>query len=223
VAEFYPLFLDLSGRLCLVVGAGRVAERKVEGLLAAGAQVTVVAPDATAGLSARAERQEIRWLKRPFAAQDLDGVRLAFVATCRPEVNRFAAAEARARGIWLNEAGDPGACDFHVPAVLRRQSIAVAVSTSGVSPALAAWARDRLEEALPAGIETAARVLGVLRELTPRGDVERGKAPRDLLEAGLVDDLAKGNWAAADEKVSRFFSSAPPVREILEHCSTEKP
>ncbi|NTU59849.1 MAG: bifunctional precorrin-2 dehydrogenase/sirohydrochlorin ferrochelatase [Deltaproteobacteria bacterium] len=223
MAELYPLSLDLSGRRCLVVGGGRVAERKVRGLLGAAARVTVVAPEATPALAELAERGEIGWRARGFEPGDLDGAALAFVATSSPEANRAAAAAARERGVWLNAAEDGRHCDFHVPAVLRRGAVSVAVSTAGASPALAAWVRDRLGSALPAGLEAAARVLEVVRGLPPKGGLEPGRAARTLLDDGLADDLARGEWAAADEKIARVFASATPVREILERTMTEQP
>lgn len=221
-ADLYPVFLDLRGCPCLVVGAGPVAERKVASLLSSGALVTVVAPEATQVLAAQAEAGEFVWLRRPFEPGDLDGVRLAFVATSRPEVNRLASWEARARGVWRNVADAPSECDFQVPAVVRRGPVSVAVSTAGSSPALAARVRDAVAAGLPPGLEGAARVLGALRELVPKGTAEGGPTAAALLDGGLMDDLERGDWESADEKVSRFYPSAPSVRELARRCFAEK-
>lgn len=219
--HLYPVFLDLRGRRCLVVGGGAVAGRKVQGLLAAGARVRVVAPALGEGLRAQAEASEIEVAERGFEPSDLDGTALAFVATSDPAVNRRVVDEARARGVWVNAAETPEAGDFHVPAVVRRGAVAVAVSSAGAAPALAAWVRDRLAADLPAGLEALARVLGALREMAPPGRRLSGEAQRALLDAGVLDDLAREDWDAAEEKMVRCFGGAPRLREILGHPTAE--
>ena len=214
-APLYPIFLSLAGRACLVVGGGKVAERKTEELLRAGARVTVVAPAVTEALARHAEEGALEWARRGFGPADLDGMALAFVATSDPDVNRRAASEARARGVWVNVADDPGACDFHVPALLRRGRVAVAVSTGGAAPALASWVRDRVAGALPEGLGDLAEVLAVLREIAPAGGGLGAEDQRRLIGSGILDDLARGDWAAADGKVARHFAGAPPVSGIL--------
>lgn len=134
----YPVFLDLKGRLAVVVGAGPVGRRRAEGLLAAGASVRVVAPRRPEGWAARAE-----FVESPFEPHHLDGASLV-IAAAPAEVNALVVASARARGILVNNAGDQTDTDFHVPAVLSLGPIQVAVSTGGRSPALAARLRDHL-------------------------------------------------------------------------------
>lgn len=219
--ELYPAFLDLRGRLCLVVGGGRVAERKVEGLLAAGATVRVVAPDLCEGLRRSVEAGEVEAAPRGYESADLDGTALAFVATSDPEVNRRAVAEARARGVWVNAAETPAAGDLQVPAVVRRGPVTVAVSSSGAAPALAAWVRDRVARDLPDGLEALAQVLSALRQIAPPGRRLSGDAQRALFESGLLDDLGRGDWETAEEKIGRFFDGAPRLREILGRSATE--
>ncbi|MBI5016449.1 MAG: bifunctional precorrin-2 dehydrogenase/sirohydrochlorin ferrochelatase [Deltaproteobacteria bacterium] len=221
MVDLYPLFLDLEGRACLVVGAGTVAARKVEGLLAAGARVTVVAPEGVEPLGRLAAAGAVVWVGRRFEPSDLDGMALAFVATSDPEVNREAVRQARARGVWVNAADDPGASDVHVPAVLRRGRVAVAVSTAGASPALAAWLRDRLADAIPPGLEALAEVLAALREITPPGARLSGHAQRELLDSGILEDLAAAEWEEADRKVTRFLGADLRIGELLRRRSTE--
>jgi precorrin-2 dehydrogenase/sirohydrochlorin ferrochelatase len=218
MASPYPIFLNLAGRPCLVVGGGRVAARKVEGLLAAGAEVTVVAPRLVAALREAADRGEVAWRRRPFEPKDLEGIDLGFVATSDPRANRMAAEEARVRGVWLNVADDPTGCDFLVPAVVRRGGAQIAVSTGGASPALAAWLRDHIAGALPEGIDALVEVARGLRRSAPR---RGGSAFRELFASGVLEDLAAGNWAEADRKVARCFGVAPGVRELLERPSME--
>lgn len=143
-ATLYPVFLDLAGAPVLVVGGGPVAARKVAGLVAAGAVVSVVAlavaPELVSAGPAVVHR-------RAFQPDDVAGFRLVFTATGRPEVDAAVFAAATASGIWANSADDPPSCSFQLPAVLRRGPVTVAVSSAGRSPALASWLRDRIGQA----------------------------------------------------------------------------
>jgi siroheme synthase-like protein len=160
---FYPIFVELRDRPCVVIGGGAIAERKVEGLRAAGAGVTVVAPNLTLVLRAMAEAGEIRHLARRYRAGDLAGASLALVAVQDPTVSAMVRAEARGRRIWLNAADDPERCDFILPAVLRRGSLAIAVATGGESPALSRVLRDWLEAELPADLAALASAAASVR------------------------------------------------------------
>jgi siroheme synthase-like protein len=142
---YYPIFLELTGRPCVVVGGGPVAERKVDGLLGAGATVTVISSAVTPRLAALTAAGRIRHVARDYRASDLDGQQLAFVATDDGQVNGEVAEEARAKGIWVNAADDPANCAFILPSVLRRGALQVAVATGGASPALSRAIREELE------------------------------------------------------------------------------
>ncbi len=198
----YPVFLDLRGRPVLVVGGGRVAQRKVEGLLAARARVTVVAPRVEPRIRAWARQGRIRWQARGFEPGDLLGTELAFIATSDPDVNRTAAAEAARRGVWANVADDPAACRFLVPAVLRRGRLTVAVGTQGASPELAAWVRDRIDRVLPGCLGELVELARRVREMA-RGRVDR--AVGRLLEAGVAEDLERGDREAVERKVAALL------------------
>ena len=150
VTDGYPVVLRVGGRRVLVVGGGAVAARKVDGLVAAGALVTVVAPVVD---DAIASRPDVRIERRPYASSDLAGQRLVIVATDDSLVQREVARDAEAAGIWVNAADDPENCSFFLPAVERRGSVIVAVSTQGASPALASHLRDRIAETLPANVD----------------------------------------------------------------------
>ena len=145
---FYPLLLELAGRRCVVVGGGPVGERKVDGLLAVGADVTVVSPDVTAALHALAETRRITLIERPYRAGDLEGAALVFTALGDPRATAAVAEEARRLGIWLNAADDPAYCSFILPAVVRRGPLTVAVASGGATPALTRALREHLELAL---------------------------------------------------------------------------
>jgi precorrin-2 dehydrogenase / sirohydrochlorin ferrochelatase len=144
-AALFPMFLKLTGRTCLVVGAGSVGTPKIEGLLAAGADVTVVAPHATEAVQAWADAGRFLWQARSFEPSDLDGVFLVVVATPSREVNDFVFKQAQHRGALANVVDDPPRCDFYYPAVVRRGALQIAVSTDGKSPALAQRLRKQFE------------------------------------------------------------------------------
>ncbi len=141
----YPVVLDLADVDVLVVGAGPIGARKAEGLAAAGARVRVVATQVSDALD-RSIVHEVR--ERPYRAADLDGVRLVISATGVAEVDALVAADASARGIWVNAADQPDDCEFILPAIARSGRLSVAVSTDGASPALAGYLRDRCAELL---------------------------------------------------------------------------
>jgi cobalt-precorrin 5A hydrolase/precorrin-3B C17-methyltransferase len=143
--DVYPVVLTgLSGARVVVVGGGAVGERKVRGLLAAGADVTVVSPEATDRVRQWAEEGRIRWDARPYRSGDLDGAALAFAAADRREVNEQVAGDARTRGILCNVADAPQEGDFHVPAVYCAPDVMVTVSTYGENPGRARRLRDRI-------------------------------------------------------------------------------
>ena len=146
--SYYPIFVELTGRRCVVIGGGVVAERKADGLLAAGAQVTVVSPEISEGLRRLILQQSLTHVARKYESGDLAGFAMAFVATDDGGVNAAVFDEARSRGIWVNCTDDPSHCDFISPAVIRRGELAVAISSGGASPAATRAIREELESYL---------------------------------------------------------------------------
>ena len=202
MTPYYPVALDLRGRSCLVVGGGPVAEAKVEGLLEAGARVTVVSPDLSERLAEWARDGRIAHCPHEYVPTDLDGQLLVFSATDRREVTEAVAAEARRRGIWVNAADDPKYCDFLLPSVLRRGRLQVAVSTGGASPALAARVRRDLEAWFtPEYADLVELAAEVRRELRESGRRAEGKAWRDALDADLRRLLAAGSRGEAKARL----------------------
>jgi precorrin-2 dehydrogenase/sirohydrochlorin ferrochelatase len=137
----FPINLNLEGRSCLVVGAGRIGLRKTEQLLATGARVTVVAPEVVGDFAAL----PVTIHQRAFELTDLDGQRLVITATGNRELDQLIYDTCEERGIWINSADDPERCAFTLPAVVRRGDLMVTVSTGGNSPALSSWMRQKLE------------------------------------------------------------------------------
>jgi precorrin-2 dehydrogenase/sirohydrochlorin ferrochelatase len=145
--KYYPVFLDLRGRPCLVVGGGTVAERKAVSLLDAGADLTIVSPSLTPVLRELVQRNNIRHRPKVFEEPDLTRFFLAIAATNNPTVNTTIAAACRSRGVLVNVATAPEASAFIVPSVIERGDLVIAVSTCGASPALAKKVRKDLEHA----------------------------------------------------------------------------
>jgi precorrin-2 dehydrogenase/sirohydrochlorin ferrochelatase len=145
MAVYYPAFLDVRGRRCLVVGGGVVAERKVTGLLDAGARVRVVSPTLTPALAALSGTGIVEHRARPFRRRDVRGRAVVVAATGLAAVDNAVAGAARRARALVNVVDRPAACDFILPSVLRRGDLQIAVSTGGQSPALAREIRRRLE------------------------------------------------------------------------------
>jgi siroheme synthase-like protein len=187
---YYPVFLELRGRRCAVVGGGNVAEGKVTGLLQAEASVTVIAPTLTPKLHALLDSGAIEHREHEYRGGDLEGFDLCFVATDDGAVNSEVAADARAAGIWVNAADDPPNCDFILPSVVRQGEVVVAASTGGASPALARRLREELTAFLSEDYEPLARLLeDVRRDLRRRGlrvDPETWQAAMDARLRALV-------------------------------------
>lgn len=144
--NLFPMFLKLRGRQCLVVGAGRVGEPKIAGLISAAAKVRVVAPLATEAVVRWARAGKIAWQPRNFSFADLDETFLVVAATNSTKLNHRIFREAQRRNILCNVVDDPAHCDFYYPAVVRRGALQIAISTSGQSPALAQRLRKQLEQ-----------------------------------------------------------------------------
>jgi len=161
---YYPIFLEMKDRRCVVIGGGAVAERKVEGLVAVGANVTVISPAITDGLQDLLAQSAIRHVAREYRAGDRAGYDLVFVATDNSEINATVSNEARSLRIWVNSADDPDHCDFILPAVIRRGDLAVAVSTGGVSPAVTRAIREELDEYLHADYAGFVQIAGEVRK-----------------------------------------------------------
>lgn len=142
---FFPLFVDLRRRRCLVVGGGAVAAHKIAGLLHYGAQVTVVSPQVVSPLRKLVQDRKIEWIRRKFAAADVDHAFFAVAATDRASVNAAVYRACVQSGVLCNSVDDPEHCDFIYPAVVQRGLLQIAVSTSGSSPGLAARLRRELE------------------------------------------------------------------------------
>ncbi len=143
---YLPIFLDLGGRPCIVIGGGEVAEAKVRALVEAGAIVTVVSPTTSAGIKQAVDGGKVRHIARAYRCGDLQGNCLAYVVTGDAEAASHAATEARELGIPINVADNPKLSSFISPATFKRGDLQIAISTSGSSPAVARMVREQLEQ-----------------------------------------------------------------------------
>jgi siroheme synthase-like protein len=144
----YPVFLKLAGRRVLLVGGGTVAAAKLDGLLAAGAQVTVVAPQISPAL----EREGVVLVRRPFRPDDLDGAWWV-VAAAPPDVNRQVQAAAEPQHVFVNAVDDPAHATAYLGSIVRRDGVTMAISTNGRAPALAGLLREALDAWLPQDLD----------------------------------------------------------------------
>ena len=164
MTNLFPMFVKLAGRKCVVVGGGPIAEGKIEGLLASGATVVVVAPEVTKKIAGWNAEGRITWNAREFQPSDLEGAVLVVAATGLASVNASVFGEAEARGILCNAVDEPERCHFYYPAIVRRGPLQIAISTGGLSPALAARLRSELEEQFGPEYERWLTELGAMRQ-----------------------------------------------------------
>ncbi len=193
----YPVCLEIKEQLCVVVGGGRVAERKVAGLLADGARVRVVSPELTHPLAAQAADHRIEWLARGYRQGDLDNALLVFAATDSHAVQTAVVQDARRAGQLLNVIDAPAECSFQVPAIARQGDLTLTVSTQGRSPALAAMIRQQLEKSYGEEYALLLELMSRLREQVLTGDsdcAERKNKFKNILHDDIVQWIKTGQW-----------------------------
>lgn len=208
---YLPIFIEVSGRNCVVIGGGEIAERKVRSLTQAGAEVTVVSPSLTAALAAMAKRNAIGHLARVYRPGDLEGAFLAYEATGEAETERAAAAEARERGVLINVADMPDLCSFIAPAVIARGYLQIAVSTGGASPAFARKIREELEDHFGAEYESMTALLATARrwlQAREHDTAVRTRLMTALVRSDLRECLQRGDLTAADATVQRILGAS---------------
>jgi precorrin-2 dehydrogenase/sirohydrochlorin ferrochelatase len=203
------MFVKLEGKRCLVVGAGKVGEPKIGGLIDTGARVHVVALEATEAVHTWANAGKITLELRAFAAEDLDGIFLAVVASASRDLNASIYGEAQRREILCNVVDVPECCDFYYGAVVRRGDLQIAISTNGQSPALAQKLRQQLEQQFGPGYAKWVAELGETRRLVLASDLDpqsksdllHSLASREALKAALTEQSAKKR--AAKEETAK--------------------
>jgi precorrin-2 dehydrogenase/sirohydrochlorin ferrochelatase len=195
MSNLFPMFLKLQVKRCLVVGAGKVGEPKIGGLIDTGARIRVIALQASETVRGWAEEGKISLELRPFAAEDLDRTFLAVVATASRALNESIYREAQLRGVLCNVVDVPEYCDFYYPAVVRRGDLQIAISTNGQSPSLSQKLRQQLDRQFGPGYAQWVAELGETRRLVLASDLDPQRksellhslASREALKAALLE------------------------------------
>jgi len=203
----FPIYLKLAGRRCLVVGAGKISEGKVAGLIHAGAKLEVVAPRATKQIKKWHKQKKLSWHRREFRPSDLEGALLVVAATDSAELHEQIFRAATARNVLCNIVDVPPLCDFYYPAVVRRGNLQIAISTGGSSPSLAKRLRQEMESAF--GPEYEAWLRALSRE---RMKILRKEMPVSE-RTGVLKRQASAEAFAAFLKASPKYSSRRPNRK----------
>ncbi len=206
----YPVCLDITGKLCVVVGGGKVAERKVSGLLTAKAMVRVISPKLTPLLGRQAEENRIKWLDRGYQPGDLAGAMLVFAATDNLEVQKAVTWGAQQAGQLVNIIDAPAECSFQVPAVVRRGDLTLAVSSNGCSPAVVAMVRQRLEENYGKEYGLLLELISRIRQQVLAGDQdcdERKILFQNLLHDDIMSWIKTGQWDQLQEHLCTVLGS----------------
>src|ERR1051326_2591985 len=205
---FYPVYLNLKGRLVVVIGGGEVAERKIESLLDSDASVLVISPKVTPRIASLSEQKKIEIRYRGYMPGDCSGASLVFSSTGNPEINRAVYREATTLGVFINTADQPDRCSFIMPSVVRRGNIGIAISTNGTSPALAARLRRKISGVI--GPEYA-RLSELLSRIRPeiRSKVHTQEQRKDLhyriIDSEIISLLKLDDRAPAERRLKEII------------------
>ena len=220
----YPVGLDIADKLCVVVGGGHVAARKVGGILAANGRVRIVSPVLTTRLDALVGRRGVEWRQKVFEAEDLTGAFLVFAATDNPEAQAAIVAAARASNLLVNVADCPELCDFQIPAVLRRGDLSISIATNGKTPAVAAMVRRRLEGLIGQEYGLLTTLVGALRDeiiQQATSEEEKKKLFQKILEDDIVLWLRERQWHRVQQRLENVLGR--PLGRDLEGLFKENP
>ena len=204
---YYPVYIQLQEQPCVVIGGGKIAEGKVQGLLAAGAKVSIVSPELTSRLHDLVKQNQITYIARTYEFGDLTGAFMVICATDQVEINHKVWLEASANRQLVNVVDDTPRCNFIAPAILRKGDLTLAISTAGKAPALAVRLKERLQEQLGTEYERFLELSGQLREPLAHHvpDFETRKALwYELVDSDALNLLAQGDEPAALETISQI-------------------
>jgi precorrin-2 dehydrogenase/sirohydrochlorin ferrochelatase len=211
MTKYYPANLVLENKICVVVGAGVVAARKVCRLLECGALVSVISPTIAPRLQRLAAKKKILFKNKEVELKDLSGAYLVIAATQDRKINAFVSACCRKKGILVNVVDSPQECNFILPAIVRRGSLTISISTDGISPALAKKIRQDLEKKFGAEY---AKLLRILKEIRPEAikKIKSARARNDffqkLLQPGILALLKRNKENLAKIRIGKYFRNA---------------
>jgi precorrin-2 dehydrogenase / sirohydrochlorin ferrochelatase len=208
---YLPILLDVTGRTCVVIGGGEIAERKAQSLLDAGAQVTIISLTATGAIARSVAAGRVTWIPRAFQPSDIAGAALVFAATDDSDLHAAVAIEAHRLGIPINVVDAPELCTFIAPAVAARGALQIAVSTSGAAPAFAARVRREIEEHFGLEYTAAVEILRAARIwMRTREDnqFERAKTMKALANSDLPAAVRRGDFEEIDRILAEVLGDA---------------
>ena len=185
--KYYPVFLDIRGKICVIVGGGEVAARKAERLLDCGAKVFVISPKLTPALAALKEKDVISHIAAEYTGDLINGAALVIGATDDEKTNAAISLDARSKRIPVNIVDDPQKCDFILPSLVQRGDLAITIGTGGKSPALARHLREELEAKYGREYEIFLNILGSLRVKMLKNEGIGKDWFESLLAAGILD------------------------------------
>lgn len=200
--------MQIAGRLCVVIGGGGIAERKVKSLLRFGAAVRVISPRITKPLGTLYEKGKIELELREFRSGDTDGAVLVFAATNDRTINSHVNAEARSRSALVNVVDDPDLCEFIVPSIIRGRSITIAISTSGAAPMASKKIRKQLESSVKKDFSRYARIVAKVRQRM-KTQVPRLRDRKRLLEVVATMEINEVNSLGVAGVLARLFGQTP--------------
>lgn len=206
MTTYYPIYVELHEQPCIVIGGGKIAEGKVQGLLTAGAQVTIISPDLTSHLHTLVEQNKVAYISRTYQHGDLTGAFIVICATDQTEINHQVWQEASANRQLVNVVDDTPRCNFIAPAILRKGDLNIAISTGGKAPALAVRLKERLQKEIGPQYERFLELSGQLREPLARHipDFEtRKKLWYELVDSDILELLSQDNESAALDLISQ--------------------
>lgn len=224
MSRFYPILVDLQGKKALVVGGGKVAQRKIESLLEYGASVHVIARELTAELEQLRSRKRIELLGGEFSEAHLEGVFLVIAATDDALLNRRVSQEAQKRGLLVNAVDQPADCNFIVPSVLSRGDLLIAVSTSGKSPAFARKVRLELDQHFGEEYGFFLNLMGNLRKEILRlglSQEENKRAFEKLVYSDLLQAIRQKKWDLASQIIEKVLGRPVSKNQILDFLKAE--
>lgn len=202
--RYYPIYLDIRNKPCVVIGGGDVAERKVMSLLNAGAIVTVISPAITDALKGVSGDGRVKIKERFYQEGDLKGAFIAYAATDNEDTNRKIVEEAHKCGVLLNIVDKPEMCDFIVPSVVERGLLSIAISTSGASPAFAKRLRVEMEEMYGMEYAQFLEIMAAIRQklLTKEAEgVKKRKFFNELASSSIPEMIKAGRWKEVDRTI----------------------
>ena len=213
--SYYPVFLDIKGRQCVIIGGGQVAERKIHYLLECGAQVTIISPKVTTSIQQWSNEDRVAWKARDYTRGDLKAVHLAIAATDDSEANKAIAQEAAEEKVLLNVVDNTPLCTFIAPSIVKRGDVVIAISTGGTSPALARKLREELESSELLDYADLAEILSkARREVKGRKLQVHPDRWQECIDGEMMSMVKDGRQQEALERLLTGLSESSSQKEV---------